>query len=397
MDKVLEKFCCFLEEYYQSLQERILKLVCLYDCDEEMKEIQENFIKELVVIENLLDIFRTPRDQWEDGTEIFNDFDVLSKYLLLANFNGKESIYIVCFIIEKNLATVGFREHSYIVDSRSIDHYSFKTMRKSEAKYLIQGGGIREWLDREESLSELEHKKKEEIFEFVEKCGINVDDILDANQVLKEHYLLKKDCFDSEDIEKVLDSLKYLKLDEKLLTKIQFFLTGKYQKRVSSKRQKPFVYQGEKKNTSGGRLLCDREYKRLKRELLQYYQVYQNEILQELNREQVLYVLGLLIQLGYDVKVMKNFLQKLEGTAKRKNPLLRLVENYERYQYYQDNYRMREILDILLEYASDIFVVDDSEYLWVKEEMEQYLHRADSLVFGRYDYEIDCAKKLLKK
>ena len=46
---------------------------------------------------------------------------------------------------------------------------------------------------------------------------------------------------------------------------------------------------------------------------------------------------------------------------------------------------------------SDIFVVDDEEYLFIKEEIEEEMNKFYYLLKGNYDYEKSIAKKLIKK
>ena len=46
---------------------------------------------------------------------------------------------------------------------------------------------------------------------------------------------------------------------------------------------------------------------------------------------------------------------------------------------------------------TDIFIVDDEEYLWVKEEIEEEMNKFYHLLKGNYDYEKSIAKKRIKK
>ena len=46
---------------------------------------------------------------------------------------------------------------------------------------------------------------------------------------------------------------------------------------------------------------------------------------------------------------------------------------------------------------TDIFIVDDEEYLWVKEEIKKEMNQLYHLLKGNYNYEKNIAKKLIKK
>ena len=114
----------------------------------------------------------------------------------------------------------------------------------------------------------------------------------------------------------------------------------------------------------------------------------------------MLYCLSLLYQLGVEESDIDNFLLRYRYTTPPKrseNSIIDFLSQFEKINYYQEDEKIKEIKHNLLEYMSDIFVVDDEEYLFIKEEIEEEMNKFYYLLKGNYDYEKSIAKKLIKK
>ena len=114
----------------------------------------------------------------------------------------------------------------------------------------------------------------------------------------------------------------------------------------------------------------------------------------------MIYCLSLLYQLGVEETDIDNFILRYRSTrsAQRpKNAITDFLSQWEKINYHQDNEKVQVIKNNLLEYMSDIFVVDDEGYSWVKEEIEEEMNKFYHLLKGNYDYEKSIAKKRIKK
>ena len=125
-----------------------------------------------------------------------------------------------------------------------------------------------------------------------------------------------------------------------------------------------------------------------------------NELLKELTNEEMIYCLSLLYQLGVEETDIDNFILRYQSTRsaqRSKNAITDFLSQWEKINYHQDNEKVQVIKNNLLEYMSDIFVVDNEEYSWVKEEIEEEMNKFYHLLKGNYDYEKSIAKKRIKK
>ena len=188
-----------------------------------------------------------------------------------------------------------------------------------------------------------------------------------------------------------------MKVSENILKYVEITLKKNYQKRQETKKEKTIIL---KKETPKKTLLSDKEYKTLRKELGKYYNLYHNKLLKELTNKEMIYCLSLLYQLGLEESEINNFLSRYHysnPSQRSENSIIDFLTQFEKIDYYQDNEKIQEIKHNLLEYMTDIFIVDDEEYLWVKEEIEEEMNKFYHLLKGNYDYEKSIAKKRIKK
>ena len=394
--KAIQKFYNYLKIYRQETYDSFLGGALLaLDETKTVKytEALKQLDKEYTIVNNFIHLMEELN---QDTGKIFLDFNVLSKLLEKAKLNAKECTYIIFTMVQKNIKAHVLEEDTIFVDINDVNNYRFKTMSKKEACSLILDKEIRN-LSLQAEMDPSLKEKIDEILSFSEKHAPNINHFRQNNAIIQSSYFEKINTFDEQDIKKILQSLKNMKVSENILKYVEITLKKNYQKRQEAKKEKTIIL---KKETPKKTLLSDKEYKTLRKKLGKYYNLYHNKLLKELTNEEMLYCLSLLYQLGVEESDIDNFLLRYRYTTPPKrseNSIIDFLSQFEKVNYYQEDEKIKEIKHNLLEYMSDIFVVDDEEYLFIKEEIEEEMNKFYYLLKGNYDYEKRIAKKLIKK
>ena len=394
MNKSIEKFNQFLKKYQVEIKKEFfasfLSLNYESTTDEKVDKIAR-LEKENIILENFQKIFAS-LDQ--PTRVVFANYDILSDFLTRSDLTAKDSTKVLFSLVEKNLAIDLLEQETYLVDSDKINDYPFKTMTNEEAWELICNVGISD-LQTQEDLPEEMQLKIEEIMHFVEKNSVNMSHFLEAHKKIKKHYLSKLITYDKSDIQIVLASLKELKVKENILQKVSFTLEQDFQKRTKSIQP---ISLNLDLPTSTSHYITDEEFKHLKKELATYYNVYENQILKDITSEERDHCLELMALLGRSDKEMRNFLLRSEFVVSLpKNPIQRFLVLYDKIRYYDSNFQIKEVEDNILFYLSDMFMADEEEYRWIKQEIQEELYRLDYLFPDNYKYELEQVKKKIKK
>lgn len=394
--KAIQKFYNYLKIYRQETYDGFLGGALLaLDETKTVKytEALKQLDKEYTIVNNFIHLVEELN---QDTGKIFLDFNVLSNLLEKAKLNAKECTYIIFTMVQKNIKAHVLEEDTIFVDINDVNNYRFKTMSKKEACNLILDKEIRN-LSLQAEMDPSLKEKIDEILSFSEKHAPNINQFRQSNAIIQSSYFEKINTFDERDIKKILQSLKNMKVSENILKYVEITLKKNYQKRQEAKKEKTIIL---KKETPKKTLLSDKEYKTLRKELGKYYNLYHNKLLKELTNEEMIYCLSLLYQLGLEESEINNFLSRYHysnPSQRLENPIKDFLTQFEKINYYQDNEKMQEIQHHLLEYMTDIFIVDDEEYLWVKEEIQKEMNQLYHLLEGNYNYEKNIAKKLIKK
>ena len=395
-DKALNKFICYLREYQSELEVNIwggLFLTIKDDFDVDKVEALRWLKKEEVVVSNFLDIFENLNCR---TGEVFFQFYYLSDLLEKSNLSVKECSAIIFMMIKRNLKADLLEENSVFVDIKAIEKYHFKTMTSEEVWDFICKVGIEELTLQAKENPDLQIKL-DEIIRFSEKHAADVEEFKKQNAIIQHCYFEKINSYDEVDISQILSSLRYLTVSEKILKCVEISLEKDYQKRKNNDLRQQKVQLCWTKTEAKNYFLSDRQYNVLRRELESYYHVYQNKLMKNITYSEMIHCLSLMYRLGIDEANIDQFLLKYRLTCDSiQDPIQWFVFSYEKLLYHQKDVRVMTSFQQLLEYMSDIFVVGDEEYFYVKEEMQKEQNKIEHLLIDNYDYEKNYAKKLLK-
>ncbi len=394
--KAVQKFSNYLEQSRKETYDGFLAGALLaLDEQKPQKYIKalKQLDKEYIIASSFLNLLKNLEQPSEN---IFLDFKILSDLLEKSGLNAKECTSIILMLVQRNIKVNVLEEDTIYVNINDVKNHQFKTMSKKEVYELILKNEMRPLSEQAKTNPELT-EKIEEIFSFSEKHATNITKFRQSNAIILSSYFEKQNTFDEQDIQNILLSLKDMEVSTKILKYIEITLNKNYQKRNKEQNKSKISFE---KLEPKKKYLNDKEYKKIRKELGKYYNLYHNELLKELTNEEMIYCLSLLYQLGVEETDIDNFILRYQSTRsaqRQKNAITDFLSQWEKINYHQDNEKVQVIKNNLLEYMSDIFVVDDEEYSWVKEEIEEEMNKFYHLLKGNYDYEKSIAKKRIKK
>ena len=376
---VVKKFIVFLEDYSKSLMKNIIENSMTSVLPFSKQKVRE-VAKDVVEITNLIRILEIPEEEWEMHCELFQDYDILSKYLKKAPMRDYEKMEIIFFLIRRNLSIGILKEGTRVIDSREIDKKEFQTIEKEKLKEMTMNEQFRKLLLTEyKDLSESERQVKKEVLTFVDEKSIDFEDVVKKYKRIKECYFDKKDNYSKEDIDCMISILKDWKLDNEICENICFLL----KKKIKQKTEWRFTpVPVEQKKTI--HYVTDKEYKKIRKELNSYFDFYSMREKRILTFYEILYCLSLMIKLGNDQNQIKAFLLKV-----MKYPY-NLHEQLRFYGHLELAVEMEEIL-------CELAVCKEEDCSFWHDLLVQKQKEALQILPNDYSYELNKAKTLYIK
>lgn len=415
MSETVNKFLNYLQERHNEILKRVMSSAVRSAFKDESSIVVENTgysnfkeiyirntyddeVTEMAEIKRFIRLLSTPKEEWDKYLEVFIDFDKLESLLRNSTLRIKEQVSIIMTMLERNLATSILSDVNLGFDMKAIENYEFKTMSNDEASAMIYSGeyvslgnlGI-------ENIPEDKKAKFQELFEFIEKHPVSIDNIKELHDLVFEHYFNKVDSFDYKDIDVVIMVLKKFKISDEYANLIknvfvreikkreqakEVFVTGEFQRRVEENR------------------ISEKEYNLLNRELRKYFDLDSMIAREPLDLEMQIYCVSLMIRMRIDNKVIKQALKVMSRDYKylsgQSNSITLFCQLYNKLSYYEEIDGMEEAIKQIQEFMQEIFICNDEDYVFWKSVIGEELSKANELIPDIYEYEIEEAKKLVK-
>ena len=248
-------------------------------------------------------------------------------------------------------------------------------------------------------LDEATEKELEQIDELLARKNEYILDITKLyNVTLKaQELLVDKDAILSDsEIEEIINILVDFRVDSQLVDSVRIYLINKREKynerktREDSKNSevKPVVKRAEKKSN----LVTDKEYKEIKKEIYKYYNLYQQEIVSDIDIDNMIRLASLMFRIDIHKDEIYTFIRKVkENILLTGNPVSIFVSEYDRLRFYYTDEELSNIND----YLKEIFICDNDDYLFWLDEINNELNKLLRPIEKNYNYELDVAKKRL--
>lgn len=331
--------------------------------------------------------------------DIFNEFDILSKYLVISVLSTKECFEVITTLIKSCVHDLEKYENDGLVDYKKlhiINFSKFNELSSEEKTKIIDYFHYSSIKD--DDLKEEGILKKETVLRYTVSNPLEF-----TNQIyrFKRLYLDKKGNFSEFDINDIISSLLMLKIDRDICVCIKELLYDEVKKRndkVVTKRPE-------------NRVVSSRRYREecsgLKKELRRYYDFYNREKCKELTLDEIKECLYLLIKLGFSDEDVQKFLScyKLDykkyvsnnvRLVENENPISLYLKLYDRLCFYEKKVDIKQSLKYIEDCFKEIFICDCYDYYFYRTEIEGELLRILNMLPQDYEYELKEVNKRIK-
>lgn len=378
MKKAIDKFINYLDESYKK---------CMKEINSMDKLKEKN--KQLDVMMNIIETLKEELKE-ENHYEIFQDFDVLSQYLLDSHLNNRECLQVIIYLIEKDIASGFIENNSIDIDGRDILEYPFKTMEKLEVFKMFTTGEITELLaTKEKDLTPLKKRQRREMLLFIENNKIDISELVQNIKIIEQHYLKKRNSYQEEDIDKVINALQSIHIHKILCDRIKLVLEKDNQKRKKS-ISKIAVQEKKGRIPEEDRLEIEKKKENLRQEVATYLNSKEMSPSRPLELEEQIVCATLLTKLNFTREEIQNFFKKAKLVSKTiyKNPIKRYIDDYPRLKYYEEKYGLQEEMKDLEEFFQVIMLANEDDYQFWKSSIEETLQKIDQILPNSLDYEL---------
>ena len=358
-------------------------------------EYQVDFIE----INTIREFFK--RINESDDKALLTDFIKFSEILEELPMTPKERAQIIIEAFKKNtrsgILSVDDFSTSFVIDANKIVTVKFKTISDDQIFKMFKSGTILDFIYQdEENITPEIRAQIDELIDRKDEYCLDTIKIYDDTLRLYE-LLIEKDGKQTDDeIALVGKIMLSNRLSQNNVDDVIKYLTNKRNKQLEKQAKKEasefVVVKPKVEEVKKSNLVTEKEYRQIKKEIRQYYDLYHMEIVSEIDYETMIRLTSLMLRIGINKDEIKRFISKVKDTfVVSDNAITNFVHEYDRLNYYFEDYDLKNIL----EYLEEIFICSDEDYLFWKDEIEKELDKLLSRIAYKYDYELEVAKKRL--
>ncbi len=404
MDKVVTSFVEYLENSAKQIEQQVFRRIIsksrVINFNQEFSEEDNKELLRKLERTNMARLLSVPEEEWERYGEIYIQYDYLADMLESSHFKTRDQFHIVKTLLRKNFSTNIIQADARCFDIQKIDTYKFKYCTKEEFLSFVRSDGQARLKEKEESeLTEDERKMLEEFETFTNANPLDISSVVEQHKLIKAHYFDKLDSFTEEDVDIFLGVLRDWGLYENIIRSFKGILMKEIEKRNQPlKVVTPATIVVKEEKREQKKYLSLKEYNLLSRELKRYFDVTDMMMVQPLNLELQIYVISLMIKMGFTDDVLKKALKAMNKDIKKsnENPLTTFAKVYSKLTYYKSVESLSEAVKDMMSFMQEMFICSQEDYISLKEIMGEELEKALGLVPNGFEYEIEEAKKLAK-
>lgn len=405
---LIQKFLNLLGNYEQKLLEQMKKdligkkVVMSKDGKNNDNDVIMRYAEyqvDFIEINTIREFFK--RINESDDKALLTDFIKFSEILEELPMTSKERAQIIIEAFKKNtrsgILSVDDFSTSFVIDANKIVTVKFKTISDDQIFKMFKSGTILDFIYQdEENITPEVRAQIDELIDRKDEYCLDTIKIYDDTLRLFE-LLIEKDGKQTDaEIALVGRIMLSNRLSQNNVDDVIKYLTNKRNKQLEKQAKKeasefvivkPKVEEVKKSN-----LVTEKEYRQIKKEIRQYYDLYHMELVSEIDYETMIRLTSLMLRIGVNKDEIKRFISKVKDTfVVSDNAITNFVHEYDRLNYYFEDYDLKNIL----EYLEEIFICSDEDYLFWKDEIEKELDKLLIRIAYKYDYELEVAKKRL--
>lgn len=374
---------------------------------------EENLIGRIYIpsLNRIIEGLLMTKEEYIKNNIVMDNFKLLSKTLLQSPLNNKESLDIILYFIKRN-QEMGIFKQDIPCKVIQYDKLLKNGLSNEEINYL-KNDGIMDTIIYSDS-SELSSKdlKYKKILEKIINDDGNTNDIGEQFDLVEKHLINKSDSYTIDDIDKVISAFSELEVDKDLCARIKYLLTQELEirnyrakkatntKTINDKNHKPDSKNNNsiKKDNEESKYVSDKEYKEIRKQIKEHFNIHTGELYHSLTEDETIHLAYQLLRIGQDEDIVRTLFRRAEILQESlDNPIAKYNQLYSRMNYYSNNPRVYDSMQLLEQYFSEIFISNSEDYMFWKENINQEMNNIQYALPGTYDYEISLAKNYKPK
>lgn len=412
-----EKFVQYLKDEIESIQKETSE--SLMTIISSPKPLEQNNNSQIIIKNKHLDITEATKEryhnlkylikimeigdnEWEKINGVNDVTGILAEYIEKTTcLRLREKVELLMEEIEKNLEHgVENINHSILIDLRNVEE---EGLTLKEVNEMMKDISIIDLIKKDEKELRLDEQKLKRII----KDSLDtynqeeLDDISAGYTLIKENYILKekkvengklKRILTKKDIEKTVEGLLKIGVTSNFTSSIKYILEKELIKKQSSKSNITLHKENQKETKH---FITDKEYKQIKKEILNYFNPYTGEVQKDLTEEEVFYCAQLMSKIDIDKDIIRTLF--IKNDTQLENPIAEMVKIKDKIDYYQDKLMIEEHIKTIDESFQEIFITTPNDYVFWKDIIKQELKEVEHKLPQSYEYEMQKIKKLNNK
>lgn len=361
-------------------------------------------------IQYLIRVMKINDDEWRDINGINNITGILSEYIeKTPSLRLNEKLDLLMEEVQRNLKNgilTYSSERAIIIDPSTVERVGL-TLEKM--KSILENSSVSELLEKNDGeLSPEELKAKEVVEEGTEAIKEEeLERIISGHNLIEKYYLSREEKLKNgktekvlthDDIEKTIEGLNKIGVTKSFCSSIRYLLERNL---IDQQKRRPNVVLSKQPKEKSKHYITDKEYKQIKKEILNYFNPYTGEVKGNPTEEEILYCAQLMLKIETEKDIVRTFFRKTEKNLE--NPIAEMLRSEEQINYYRDRVMIEEELNTMNDSFKEIFITTPEDYVFWKDTINQSLQTIKGKLPKRYEYELnkaattDIKQKTLKK
>lgn len=325
---------------------------------------------------------------------IIHDYKDVSSLLLESPLNFQEKIKSLFFILKKSYLSM--TDNAVLLDYDVIKKLRPDNISEIEYKKFFFSGDIVSFINTaDDNLSDNERSFKKTLLQNIQETEHSKSFKI-AMRNINKHFFIKMDDLTEKDIMITAKALAFLHVDDKLCTMFTLIYNKKMQKQNESSKIIT-IPKNVGLNDSRENKMNNREVKKIWHEIMEYYDIQNQEAKRFLSLEEIIYLKVLLKKANFSAEEINTCLSKIR---KFNNKFDNVITKYNFYYAKLLSLKENEEINCALEYINEcleqMFIPESKQaYLEWKKEINTIFEEIKYLL-EKSDYELELERKYNK-
>ena len=322
-------------------------------------------------------------------SELFSDFDQLSKILLASSLSPKERFDVINFFMYRNMPKEK-GEKIIIFDPEDILNHPLFVNRQEEIQRILESREFNKIMYSPiDELSLYEIALKTDFDQAFKSLKYGNDDFADKIVEINNCFYGNQNKT-AEDIEKAFAILESVGVSRELIIPFKVKMLNELKRKETLKNTKPMIKKEPK---------AQLDYAKITQELENYMDLATCEAKKFATIDEQIHCVYLMRKININTNDIMKYLRSCEiyRNLENINPIAYYNMCFDKLKYYEEKYGLEENIKVLENYFQELIVCNTEDYLFWKNALEEEFKETEKYLPKNGEYELNKGRALLKK